>query len=47
MEEYYEEGSTLIINERGLMVIVVNKDERNNSDNDTIQAAIELLKDRL
>lgn len=47
MEEYYEEGTTLIINEKELMVIVINKDVRNNTDWDTIQSAVNLLKDRL
>ena len=47
MEECYEEGSTLIINEKELMIIVINKDGRNHSDNDAIQGAINLLKDRL
>ena len=47
MEECYEEGSTLFINEKELTVIVINKDTRNHSDNDAIQGAINLLKDRL
>lgn len=47
MEEYCEKGSTLIINEKELTVIVINKDERNHSDNDAIQGAINLLRDRL
>ena len=47
MEEYCEDGSTLIINEKELMVIVINKDERNKTDYDTIQSAVNLLKDRL
>ena len=44
MEENYEKGSTLIINEKELTIIIVNKDERNNSDNDTIYHAIDLLR---
>lgn len=44
MEENYEKGSTLIINEKELTIIIVNKDERNNSDNDTIHHAIDYLE---
>ena len=44
MEENCEKGSILTINEKELTIIIVNKDERNNSDNDTIHHAIDLLR---